>query len=450
MIWAFRGSGRARQAEGVSVGRSDKGGRQEGFSSGQSAREEFAPVDTKGGRRGGTRVVGGDWLVKGILFATFAVVSLADRAYAPLAPFIRSGLQLSQAQMGYAGGAIMAGTLLATLPLGALIDRTNTKRSLWLIVGALGLSFLALSRQRTFYGLVAGLFLVGSVRSGVIPLVNKVLALRYGAEERGSAMGAVLAGGPLGGLIGALALPFVGESQGWSAGYRLLGVTAIAIGLVCWRALPALGESSRDSSGSGTRGDHRRRLLALSLTYSVYVMTLYVVRSFLTLYLVDVVGVSPVLAGAFYALAQVAAVGGRVLWGVLADRFMATRRSWSLALNSGWTAVALVLLSLLSPESSPWAVAGLMVIWGLGVKSSWAIQSAVLADQARDGSVARSTAMLFFFMGFTGILGPVAFGSLLEATGSYFLGFRVFAGVAAASAAVFTVISLRTKALAST
>ena len=407
-------------------------------------------MGTEGGRRGGTRAVGGDWLVKGILFATFAVVSLADRAYAPLAPFIRSGLQLSQAQMGYAGGAIMAGTLLATLPLGALIDRTNTKRSLWLIVGALGLSFLALSRQRTFYGLVAGLFLVGSVRSGVIPLVNKVLALRYGAEERGSAMGAVLAGGPLGGLIGALALPFVGESQGWSAGYRLLGVTAIAIGLVCWRALPALGESSRDSSGSGTRGDHRRRLLALSLTYSVYVMTLYVVRSFLTLYLVDVVGVSPVLAGAFYALAQVAAVGGRVLWGVLADRFMATRRSWSLALNSGWTAVALVLLSLLSPESSPWAVAGLMVIWGLGVKSSWAIQSAVLADQARDGSVARSTAMLFFFMGFTGILGPVAFGSLLEATGSYFLGFRVFAGVAAASAAVFTVISLRTKALAST
>src|SRR3990170_4967632 len=244
MMGAFMGSGRARKAEGVSVGRSDKGGRQEGFSSGQSAREEFAPVDTKGGRRGGTRVVGGDWLVKGILFATFAVVSLADRAYAPLAPFIRSGLQLSQAQMGYAGGAIMAGTLLGTL----------------------GLSFLALSQQRTFYGLVAGLFVVGSVRSGVIPLVNKMLALRYGAEERGSAMGTVLAGGPLGGLIGALALPFLGQSHGWSAGYRLLGGTAIVLCLVCWRALPAFGESSRDSSGSGTSEDHRRRLLALSLT----------------------------------------------------------------------------------------------------------------------------------------------------------------------------------------
>ncbi len=370
------------------------------------------------------------------------MVSLAERAYGPLVPYIREALSLNLAQVGILGSAITVGTLLATLPLGPVAERLDSRAALSASLILIGFSFFAIAVQRGYWGLAIALSIAGIVRIGAILLVNKATVERHKFEQWGAAMGLISAGAPLGGLLGAVVLPYLAENFGWEAGYWFLGLAAVFIGMLLWRMLSA----GTTPSQSITRQHALRLLLDREVLlvcsgYALLVSTLYVTTSFLTLFLVDVVTVSAIEAGGYFALIQIAAIGGRVLWGLIADRYFVNNRSWTMALNGILSAASFLLLATMSAATPRWLILSGMVSIGLSISSSWGIQSAVLIDVVGKERAASSTAILLFIAGFSGVISPLVFGSLLDFTRSYQTVLIIFALVAMVAALIFAIYS---------
>src|SRR4030067_525669 len=96
--------------------------------------------------------------IAGIAIFTLIVDALFMRSVSLLAPFIRSALHLDVRQIGYIIAALISGTLVATLPLGIIFGRVNTRRVFPIIMALVGLVAFWIAVQNTFVGLLIALF----------------------------------------------------------------------------------------------------------------------------------------------------------------------------------------------------------------------------------------------------------------------------------------------------
>src|SRR6185437_3686167 len=118
---------------------------------------------------------------------------------------------------------------------------------------------------------------------------------------------------------------------------------------------------------------------------------------FVVTFLTERVGLTLITAGAVMATAQAAAIGGRILWGWVADRFVATRQ----------------------------------LLGGLGWNGIYLAEVATLAPTGRAGMVTGG-ALSLTFLGI--VIGPALFSAVVGASGSYRLAFLAAACCAAIAA----------------
>jgi len=381
--------------------------------------------------------------------AAIAVVSLgldalAVRSVVLLAPFIRSGLHLKDSQYGYLLAAIMGGTLLAVLPAGSLIDRLEARRGLPIILMGLGMACLVVSLQNSLLGLLAALFILGLLRAGIIPQVNRLVTGRIVRGQRGVTLGMVYAAVPLGASLGAIVFPALGQYLNWRWAYVALGLIAVAGSWLSRRLLPA--EQAAYSAMNAVRDLTPLRspvFIILAATYGLYALSL-TTELFVTLYLVDVVQITALAAGAFFGLIQFTGVGGRVFWGILADRWFHKNRIWLLAIVSWLTVLAFSLLIRLEAASPAWLITIIMALIGISAASSWGILSTVLGDVVGGNSIATATSAIFFMTNIADIAGPLLFSATLASTQSYPVTMSRFVLVAAGTAVAFTGLAWRT------
>lgn len=372
----------------------------------------------------------GRWRVAAIAIFALCIDALAVRSISILAPFIRSGLALSDAQFGYVLGSLTTGTLLVVLPVGRLLDRLDARKSFPVMLTAAGLAFGLVSLQTTFAGLLAALFLLGVLRAGIIPLVNRLITAAFPPEQRGAMIGLIFAAVPLGGFLGAVALPALGNAFDWNICYRVLGLLALAGGLLSGRQIPHEEDGAAAVRPAGSLAAIRSAtFIILAAAYGFYALSLSA-DTYVTLFLVDVVKVSAVAAGTFFGLIQLTGVGGRMLWGLLADRWFQKNRWALLALLNWLTVISFLLLTRLNSTSQGWMVAAVMALLGMSVASSWGILSTLLGDVVGAGAIAVATSVVFFITNISDIVGPILFGAALDATGSYPKTIAAFAGVA--------------------
>ena len=384
-----------------------------------------------------------------ICLLALGVDAIAVRSMSLMAPFIRASLHLDDGQFGFVFSALTAGTLISALPAAALLNRLRPNRAFGAIMAVLGLALLIVAWQTAFIGLIAALFFVGLVRTGIIPMVNRVIMEQYDASQRGASMGVIYAAVPFGGVVGALLLPAIAQLLGWSAGYVLLGGVALLGGLVAWKLAPK-DKASRPTPrlALGLTTIRSRTFMILAATYGLFALSM-TADAFVTLYLVDVVKISALIAGTFFGLIQLTGVGGRVFWGILADRYFSKNRWWLLAATSWLLVVAFTLLTRLNSASAWWMIAAVMIAIGMSSASSWGILSTLVGDIVGIESVAIASATVFFVTNITDVCGPVLFSSVHKLAGSYLTPLDLFAGLAALSACIFTWMAQRKHAKAS-
>ena len=364
--------------------------------------------------------------VTAIALIALLIDSLIVRSLILVAPYIRSGLEIDESQFGYFMSALMLGTLLTTLPTGSILEKFSTRRGFGTIMTATGAGLFIVAYQSSFYGLMATLFLLGILRAGIIPLSNRVIAENFNQNQRGAITGFIFAGVPLGGFLGALVLPALSEALDWGAGYQLLGITALFGGILAWILLPREKSTSRVAQDRiGFRSLGSKTFIVLAAAYGLFALCM-TTETFITLYLVDAVKISALAAGIFFGMIQLIGVGGRLFWGVLADRYFSTNRWWLLAFTSAIMVFSILLLINLTPSSPYWMIALDMVFFGLSAASSWGILCTLVVDVVGIGSVATATALIFLITNITDAGGPVLFGSALRITRSYQETFGIF------------------------
>lgn len=142
---------------------------------------------------------------------------------------------------------------------------------------------------------------------------------------------------------------------------------------------------------------------------------------FFILYLIDGLDYSATEAGTTFAVASAAAVGARILWGVLGTSLVPPR--WILGgigLVGGGAAVT---MSATDATWSAYQITGLAIVYNVTALSWHGILLAETARLAPPDRVGGITGGVLSFTSVAMMTYPAVYGALLAATGSYTLGF---------------------------
>jgi predicted MFS family arabinose efflux permease len=250
--------------------------------------------------------------------------------------------------------------------------------------------------------------------------------------SRGWVTGIKQSGVQIGIFVGGIGLPPLALILGWRWALAISALVGLAIGAVALAFLPAAGD--RLEAGVRLAPASRlpsvvRRLAAFGMLMGVGVGSL---GTYLPLYAQEAIGLSVAIAGWVMAVFGVVGLVARITWGRIAERAahpatplfwiaVLTLWSWLLIWGASPQAPALLWLGavLAGVGSVSWMSVGMM-----------AVMTTVEPERAGRGSAAVT---LGFAVGLT--VGPIAFGTALDATGSYafsFAGLIVLSVIAAA------------------
>lgn len=358
----------------------------------------------------------------GVLALAMATGTFPGYAFGVLGPQLVMTFGLSRFELGLltASFFLVGGGL--SLVAGQAVDRIGGKHVMTVAFVVTGGALLGMAIAPVYVVLLAMAALAGVAVAAGNPLTNKLVAVNLPPGRRGLTMGSKQAGVQVGAfLAGALLAPLAvilgwRAALAWSAAIPLLAVIAGLLWVPGDRHSQHVGDGRRD----GPAKIRVRQLPPGVRWLAVYAFLMgsgvSAVNAYLPLYLVEVGGASPALAGAVVALIGLTGVISRVLWGWGSERM----RSFALpliVLGSG--AVVAIGMILAVPSvglSAAWAAA--LVFGATAVTWNAVGMLAVLAVSGpRSAGLASGLVLTGFYIGFVG--SPLVFGSMVDLTGGY-------------------------------
>ena len=293
---------------------------------------------------------------------------------------------------------------------------------------------------------LAGLALAASGWAPLVLLGGFVCGLGYGPTTPASSVILVRAappamfsltfsikqtGVPGGGVLAGVIVPASVLAVGWQWGAIAIGVACLALALAIapTRSRYDVGlvrdapVSLRAAVAPVALVAHHARLREMSLTSFVYGGVQITLVTYLVTFLVDGFAVSLVLAGAVMAIAQLASVLGRLLWGALADRAVSRRAMLGLlGLGMGASAVATLAAS---PAWPVWLLFVFASVFGATAVGWNGVFLAEVARIAPAGQVSQATGGCLFFTFLGVVLTPLAFNAVLALGAGYPLAYAL-------------------------
>ena len=391
----------------------------------------------------------GTWRVLAITLAIQALVSMGVLVVPAMGPAVAQALGVSPTLIGAYIGIVYLGAMVASLVSAPLVLRFGALRTSQgaLVACALGLALPA--AWPTLAGAIAGAVFIGLGYGPVTPASSHLLARTTPAHRASFVFSVKQTGVPLGGVMAGAIVPLLASSAG--ARPALLAI-AIACLLCAAAAQPfrALLDGDRDPAqplrmGSMTGGlrlvfSHPAltRLAAMSFVFSIVQLSL---SSYLVTFLNTALGYSLVAAGGALSAAQAGGVVGRIAWGYVADRWLGADRTLALlALLMSLCAIGTALLQADMPQAFTLV---LLVAFGASAIGWNGVYLAEVARRAPPGMAGAATGGTLALTFFGVVLGPVLFGALSGAVGSYRAGFLALVVPTLACGWVLLRLSLR-------
>jgi len=372
-----------------------------------------------------------------VTFAIQALVAFAVYSAPVMAPVAGPALGVAPAAVGYYIAASYLGSMLGSAAAGGWVARFGPIR---VSQAALALCFLGLALAASgaaLWVVVLGGFIVGVGYGPTTPASSSILvrtppryfSLIFSIKQTGVPAGGALAGA----LVPVLILAF-----GWQWGAVAIGgaclALALAIGAVRARydldLDPRAPVSLRSALAPVRLALREPRLRQMCIAGFVYGGVQITLVTYLVTFLVESFGLSLVLAGLVMAVAQIASVTGRIVWGVLADR--AFRRRTMLGLLGVGMGVSALLALAAGPAWPKWLLFVYASVFGataVGWNGVFLAEVARLAPGGRAGE-ATGGALFFTFLGV--VVTPLLFNAALALSGSYALAYSIFAAPALA------------------
>ncbi|MBZ5578189.1 MAG: MFS transporter [Acidobacteriia bacterium] len=352
----------------------------------------------------------------------------------PLGPFLGESLRLSASQKGFLTAVPLLGGSFFRILLGLMTERIGGKRT-----GLIGLSLTLVplliawqwaSGYGEFLGVGLLLGIAGASFAAALPLASGW----YPPEYQGLAMG-IAGAGNSGTLLATLFAPRLAQAFGWRS---VFGIAMIPVCLV-WIFFVVMAKDApvrrptyrwRDYAAVFAQPDTAWFCLIYSITFGGFSG----LASYLSIFYHDQYGLTKVQAGDLTTLVVVFGSFLRPVGGLLSDRIGGVRM---LQVLLGGVALCMAAVGTLPPVAA--AVALLVLIMAmLGMGNGAVFQ---LVPQRFPTQVGMLTGIVGAAGGLGGFLLPSLLGTMKQATGSYGLGFAVFA--AGAGCALVALLALR-------
>ena len=324
--------------------------------------------------------------ILGLILVAQTTANVGPLGLPSIAPLIREGLGLSVAQAGSLLSAYYVGATLMSLPAGLISDRWSVRAALVLGQALIAGGLAAAAGAPSFGVLSALLALAGAGYGTLNPTSAKAVLLWFSRRQRATVLGLKQMGFPLGGAIGAAALPALAIWLGWRGA---VAATAAAVALLAgatlliYRDPPEPAEAAAGGGPSSFAEVLRTRdlwLVALSTLIFAGVQTAFL--GFLVLYLREVLHLDLRAAAGYLALAQLTGTAGRVGFGVLSDRVLGGRRLVVLLAAGLGSALCALALAATGPGIGPAVLVPLAMCFGLFGVGWNGLQHTLMAELA--------------------------------------------------------------------
>jgi MFS family permease len=360
----------------------------------------------------------GKYRVLGLMTGAQAGASVIQQSFGVLAPFLIVDFDLNNAAFGALFTAMFIGSTCFTAVSGALTDQIGERRMVLYSGLIMGVALASAAIWQNYLWLGGCMFVFGAGYAAATPAGGRAI-LAWFDRDRGFAMGIRQTGVPIGGLVGALVLPFVALHFG---GYR--AGLAIASALVIVPAVyvyTVYRESAAERPAPTRKRDIARgmaelaldpRVIAVTIPAMVLVNVQLALNGFLTLTAIRTIGVTPAVASLTFAAAFVAATLARLFWGWFSDRFMRDRIAL-LGVLCVLASAATFAFAVLRPANVVLLlpVALLLGFAGAGWNGVMAASLAEIGGANRAGSALGITLTAIFA---TSAVGPLVFGSIAD------------------------------------
>lgn len=366
----------------------------------------------------------GVWVSVWITLAIQALVSLVVFTPPVLAPPAQADIGVQASSVGIVTALIYVSATFGALLSAKVIARHGPMRVSQgsLVLAGAGLALMATANVI----LVAlGALVIGLGYGQVTPSSSAILAERAPEKLRAFIFSLKQTGVPVGGAVAGAMLPALIHALGWRAAALVTGgvCLAFAIALQPMRAGVDRGSRAADEhSGAGlleplklVLSNPRLREMGLaSFTYSGMQMCL---GSFLVVFLHERVGFGLAAAGAALSTAMVAGIGGRLLWGVMADNWVKPRLLLGV-LGSSMAAAAFI-TALVTSSWPATAVFVVSFVYGATAVGWNGVYLSEVARMAPPGRAAAATGASLA-MTYSGIIVlPTLFWAIVALSGSY-------------------------------
>jgi NNP family nitrate/nitrite transporter-like MFS transporter len=362
------------------------------------------------------------------LLAAFLYFDLSFMVWVMLGPLgvqIAKDLHLSPAQKGLmVATPVLAGALLRIV-MGILVDHVRPKMAGLIgqavVIGAL---LLAWSFGIHSYGQVLALGLALGVAGASFAVALPLASRWYPAEHQGTALG-IAGAGNSGTVLAALFAPGLAVAFGWN---NVLGFAVIPLAITFVIYL-LLAKDSPECPPAKPLTDYFKVLRDkdawwFMFFYSVTFGGFVGLASSLTIYFNDQYGLTPVIAGYFTAACVFAGSMVRPIGGMVADRVGGIK-----SLSIMYVVAALFLAIVSVGLSQAWMALAVFVLamLALGMGNGAVFQ---LVPQRFRKEIGVMTGLVGMAGGLGGFYLASSLGYSKQLTGTYQIGFLVFAGLA--------------------
>ena len=170
-----------------------------------------------------------------IVLAAILGLSGADAAtVGASASELRSGLHITNTDIGLLVAVSSLVGAFASLPFGVLADRVTRTRILGLTIVTWGAAMLWSATASDFRELLWTRLFLGAVTASAGPMVASLVGDWFGSWERGRIYGVILAGEYVGAGIGFAVTGNI-AALSWRAAFVILALPAFVLALVVWR-----------------------------------------------------------------------------------------------------------------------------------------------------------------------------------------------------------------------
>ena len=366
-----------------------------------------------------------------------AMVAMALLSLPVVAPVVAQTLQVSPALVGLYVSVTYAGAMVATLMGGATVARMGAIRvSQWgLVLCALGLLLCAVPWLPS---MVLGAVLIGLGYGPITPASSHLLARTTPAHQMSLVFSIKQTGVPLGSMLAGAVVPPLALLGNWQ-------LSLVAVAVVCLLCA-GVSQSLRAELDSDRQPDTRirwgsliepirlvlahRALLTMASCSLMFSMVQLSLTTYLVTFLHDDLSYGLVAAGLALSVTQLGGIGGRVVWGYVADRWLGARRM--LLLLASMMALGALASAFLTTDTPQAVVIAILVGFGASAIGWNGVYLAEVARRAPLGmaSMATGGTLAFTFLGV--VVGPPMFGALSGLFGTYragFVGLMVMASI---------------------